>query len=121
MLTKGFDDIYYVPQSRYTYNKGEDLAGIEDLIVWAERPETGVQLATTRDYRLIFASGHGEYDSDTLYNEYIRDKAKGEEITLPSNYFVNDDEDQGIVVKWRSHANLFCQLAELLRLPGNAL
>lgn len=107
VLTKGFDDIYYVPQSRYTYNKGEDLAGIEDLVVWAERPETGVQLATTRDYRLIFASGHGEYDSETLYNEYIRDKAKGEEITLPSNYFVNDDEDQGIVVKWRSHANLF--------------
>ncbi len=107
VLTKGFDDTYFVPQSRYTYTKGEDLAGIKDLLVWAERPDTGVQLATTKDNRLIFVSGHGEYDSDTLYKEYARDKEKGEEITLPSNYFINDDEEQGITVKWRSHANLF--------------
>lgn len=107
VLTKGFDDTYFVPQSRYTYTKGEDLTSVQDLVVWAERPDTGVQLASTKDNRLIFVAGHGEYDPDTLYKEYLRDKAKEEEIAIPSNYFVNDDESQGIAVKWRSHANLF--------------
>ncbi|MGO1470908.1 MAG: homoserine O-acetyltransferase/O-succinyltransferase family protein, partial [Tissierella sp.] len=105
-LTKGFDDVFYSPQSRHSINREEDVRKIEDLKIIGSRPDTGVSLARSLDNRFVFVSGHGEYDRDTLYKEYIRDKSKGLEIQTPVNYFKNDNEDEGIQVKWKSHGNL---------------
>lgn len=107
LLLKGFDDQYWVPQSRFSYNKKEDLLAHEDLRVWASREDTGVHLASTADYRLIFVAGHWEYDEGTLRGEYERDARRGLETALPLNYFRGDDPSQGVNVRWRSHGNLF--------------
>lgn len=54
----------------------------------------------------IFVTGHPEYDPDTLDKEYHRDLAKGGDCVMPKNYYKNDDVNDEILVKWRSHAYL---------------
>ena len=81
----------------------------EQLRVIAASPESGVGLIISRDNRFVFATGHSEYDANTLANEYFRDVNKGLEIDVPKHYFPNDDPSQQPVVRWRSHANLLFQ------------
>ncbi len=106
LLTKGFDDIFYMPQSRHSLNREEDIRQIKDLKIIGSHKDTGVSLATSLDNRFVFVAGHGEYDKDTLYKEFIRDKNLGLEIDTPINYFRNDKPEDGIIVRWRSHGNL---------------
>ena len=42
----------------------------------------------------------------TLDTEYRRDLAKGLPIEMPRNYYVDDNPDKGVSVRWRAHANL---------------
>jgi homoserine O-succinyltransferase len=79
----------------------------EKLKILAESEEAGLHMIITRDKRWLFLQGHSEYDWNTLKLEYERDKAKGGDIDIPLNYFVNDDPHKSIVVKWRGHGNLF--------------
>jgi len=105
-LLRGMDDIFYVPHSRYTEVRRADMEHIPHLQILAESEESGVYLAASDDGRQIFATGHSEYDPDTLSNEYNRDVAKGLAITIPVNYYPNDDPTQKPAVRWRSHASL---------------
>ena len=91
MLLRGFDDEFWVPQSRHTT---------------VLREEAGVYAVATERGKQIFITGHSEYDADTLKNEYLRDKNAGLPIDVPKNYFPNDDDTKEPVVRWRSHANL---------------
>lgn len=104
LLTKGFDDIFYIPQSRYTFNKIEDVAKTNELKIISGDSEAGINIAISTDQRQIFIAGHFEYDEDTLFNEYTRDRTQGLETKKPQNYF---DENGEVIVKWRSSANLF--------------
>ena len=63
-------------------------------------------LATSRDQRQLFVTGHPEYERGTLAAEYERDVAKGLPIKVPVNYFPNDDPTRTPLVTWRSHAFL---------------
>ena len=51
-------------------------------------------------------TGHSEYSPLTLDTEYRRDLSKGLPIDMPRNYYVDDDPDKGVLVRWRAHANL---------------
>ncbi|MFA5577270.1 MAG: homoserine O-succinyltransferase [Tissierellaceae bacterium] len=106
LLTKGFDDVFKMPQSRHTFVKEEDIRGIRDLKIIASREDTGVNLVTSHDSRFIFIAGHGEYDKHTLLDEYNRDLGKGLDIQMPINYFKNDRPEEGVLVNWRSYSNL---------------
>lgn len=106
MLLRGFDDVFLVPQSRYTTVERAEIEKIPELKIIASSEETGVFIAMTDKGRQIFVTGHLEYDADTLKNEYLRDKAKGDDIAVPKNYFPNDDDTKAPLVTWRSHANL---------------
>ncbi|WP_138160506.1 homoserine O-acetyltransferase/O-succinyltransferase family protein [Peptoniphilus catoniae] len=106
-LVKGFDDVFSVPQSRYTYVKEEEVAKHKDLKIISSREDTGVGIVTTKDNRFVFSFGHWEYDKDTLHNEYIRDLEKNTKISLPKNYYLNDDSKNKILVRWRAVGNLF--------------
>lgn len=107
-LLRGFDDRYWMPQSRYTYLKEEDLLDVsEDINILACRPDTGLALAATEDNRFVFCFGHWEYGRDTLHNEYMRDLKKGKNINIPLNYYRGDDPQGEIIVNWSSSANLF--------------
>jgi homoserine O-succinyltransferase len=105
-LTRGFDDIFYAPQSRHSYCSEEDIQKVDGLRILARSPEAGVHISARNDMRLIFVSGHNEYDKLTLDMEYRRDLAKGESIALPKNYFIDDDPEKGVIMRWRSHGSL---------------
>jgi len=106
MLTRGFDDEFLAPHSRYTEVRKEDIMKVNDLEILADSDEAGIYLVATKDLRRIFITGHSEYDPLTLKSEYDRDIAKGLDIKIPKNYFLNDDPQQTPMVRWRSHASL---------------
>jgi homoserine O-succinyltransferase len=105
-LTRGFDDVFLAPHSRYTEVRKEDIKKVEDLEILADSEEAGIYLVASRDLKRVFVTGHSEYDPLTLKSEYDRDMAKGLDISIPRNYFRNDDPAQKPMVKWRSHASL---------------
>ncbi len=106
ILLRGFDDVFHVPHSRHTGVREEDIEKVPALEILAKSDEAGVYIITDKDERRFFITGHSEYDSLTLKNEYERDKNKGLEISVPKNYFPGDDDSLPPNVLWRSHANL---------------
>jgi len=106
ILLRGFDDVFWAPHSRHTTVLREDIEAVPGLRVIASSKAAGVYAAMTKKGRQIFVTGHSEYDPDTLYKEYKRDKDLGLPIEVPENYFPNDDETQPPLVRWRGHANL---------------
>ncbi len=105
-LFRGFDDVFYVPHSRHTENRAEDIRKIPALELLAVSEEAGVFAVKSRDNRQFFITGHPEYDPDTLAREYYRDVDKGLPIDVPKNYFPGDDPTKEPIVQWRSAAQL---------------
>ena len=106
ILLRGFDDEFYVPHSRHTTVLREDIDDFWDLRIIASSEEAGVYAVQTKGGRQIFVTGHSEYDPETLKTEYLRDKNLGLPISVPKNYFPNDDDTKDPIVRWRGHANL---------------
>jgi homoserine O-succinyltransferase len=106
-LFRGFDEIFYIPQSRHTEVKEEDINKIEELEILAKSPEAGVSIVRTKDKRKIFVTGHMEYDRMTLANEYNRDIKLGKKIEVPFNYYPENNPEKIPLFTWRGHANLF--------------
>lgn len=106
ILLRGFDDEFYVPQSRHTEFYEADIKKVPELEILAKSDEAGVYIVTAKSERQFFISGHSEYDADTLAKEYFRDKDKGLDIDIPKNYFPDDDPSRPPKMLWRAHANL---------------
>ena len=106
-LFRGFDEIFYIPQSRHTEVKEEDINKIEELEILAKSPKAGVSIVRTKDKRKIFVTGHMEYDRMTLANEYNRDIKLGKKIEVPFNYYPENNPEKIPLFTWRGHANLF--------------
>lgn len=105
-IFRGFDDEFYVPHSRHTEIRREDILKVPELTVLSESKESGVYMVMARGGREFFITGHSEYSPYTLHDEYTRDKSKGLDIAIPRNYYRHDDPLQPPVVRWRGHANL---------------
>ncbi|MFA5045349.1 MAG: homoserine O-succinyltransferase [Paludibacter sp.] len=105
-IFRGFDDVFYVPHSRHTEVRAEDIRKIPDLTLLSESPESGVYMVMGRNGREFFITGHSEYSPLNLDTEYKRDLEKGLPINMPQNYYRNDDPNNEPLVRWRSHANL---------------
>lgn len=105
-LLRGFDEQFFVPQSRHTDVRQEDIDRIPDLEVLSVSEDAGVYIAASRNGRQIFVTGHSEYDPLSLKYEYDRDKAKGMSIDVPKNYFPHDNPSLPPRSSWRAHANL---------------
>lgn len=105
-IFRGFDDVFYMPHSRHTEIRREDILRVPELSIIAESEQSGVSMVMARNGREIFVTGHSEYSPYTLDTEYRRDLAKGLPIEMPVNYYRNDDPDQGPLVTWRGHGNL---------------
>lgn len=105
-LVRGFDEVFYAPHSRHTTIKKEDVLACPKLQLLASSDEAGAYLIASRSGRQFFATGHSEYDRDTLAAEYFRDVNKGLPIEVPKYYFKNDDPAEKILYRWRGHANL---------------
>ncbi|WP_138754813.1 homoserine O-acetyltransferase MetA [Paenibacillus sinopodophylli] len=105
-LLRGFDEMFFVPQSRHTEVRREDIEPIESLDILSNSTDSGVYIVASKDGRQIFVTGHSEYDPNSLKFEYDRDKAKGLQIDVPKNYFPGDNPANLPLSTWRSHANL---------------
>lgn len=105
-LLRGFDDTFLAPHSRHTYNDVADIRAVEDLDILTYSEKAGVHICADRDCRKFFISGHSEYDRCTLAGEYARDLEKGLDITVPNNYFPNDNTNKLPLMNWRSAASL---------------
>lgn len=105
-LLRGFDELFYVPQSRHTEVRRADIEPIGDLEILSESEESGVYIVASKDGKQIFVSGHSEYDPTSLKYEYERDLAKGLSIEIPKNYFPGDNPACMPLSTWRAHANL---------------
>lgn len=105
-LVRGFDETFYAPHSRHTEIPGEKIREHKNLRILAESDEVGPHIISTENGRQIFILGHQEYDKETLAGEYFRDINNGLDISPPKSYFKNDNPNEEILFRWRSHANL---------------
>ena len=105
-LLRGFDEVFNAPHSRHTDIDSDMVRNNENLEVLAESDMSGLFLIADKSMRRFFATGHLEYDYDTLSKEYFRDVNKGLDIQVPYNYFPGDDPTKRPLNTWRSHAHL---------------
>ena len=82
-IFRGFDDVFYVPHSRHTEVRKEDILNVPQLKLLSESEGAGVYMVEGREGREFFVTGHSEYSPFTLDVEYRRDKEKGLPIELP--------------------------------------
>ncbi len=107
-LLKGFDDEFLVPHSRYFFIEKEDINKYKDeLDILSDNDEIGSFLIANKDLSEIYLTGHFEYEADTLKKEYERDIVLNKNISIPQNYFDNDNTNNIPKMKWRAHCVLF--------------
>ena len=104
-LMQGFIDRFPMPVSRFTENKRNDIIDAE-LEILAYSSESGVGMVRCPKTKDLFILNHLEYDAKTLKDEFLRDKLENSEITLPENYFPNNDINLEPINRWRPYAFL---------------
>ena len=105
-ILRGFDERFFMPQSRHTEVKAEDIRKNPHLHIVSSSPESGVGIVVS-ERNEVFITGHFEYDRGTLAYEYERDLNAGMNPHVPDNYFEDDDPRKDPVLRWRGHATLF--------------
>lgn len=106
-LLRGFPDRFVVPVSRHTETLREDIERVPGLVVLADSPDAGLCLVEDTSLDNVYMFNHLEYDTETLANEYARDKAAGrDDVPIPRNYFTDDDPTQPPINSWRGHGHL---------------
>jgi len=107
LLFRGFDDEFYVPHSRHTEIRREDIVRHpQELKILSESEESGVYIVAGRGGREFYVTGHSEYSLNTLHNEYNRDIAKGLNIAPPKHYYKYDNPTEKPISRWTGHGNL---------------
>jgi homoserine O-succinyltransferase len=105
-LLQGFSDSFFVPVSRWTEVRTEDVALHAELRLLLHSEDVGPALIEDRQHRAYYMLNHLEYESTTLKEEYDRDAAAGGRIALPWDYFPEDDPARAPETRWRSHGHL---------------
>ncbi|MEJ6347861.1 homoserine O-succinyltransferase [Holzapfeliella sp. He02] len=94
-----------MPQSRHTKSLVDEQNLPKDLTVIASSPEAGPFILYSKKYRQLYISGHPEYDTHTLHNEYLRDLNQQKKIQKPKNYYTN----QQPINTWQASSQQFYQ------------
>ncbi len=108
-MFRGFDDEFHMPHSRHSEVRATDIEKIPGLEVIADSEEAGIGIIQEQTGRKLFVTGHFEYSTYNLDDEYKRDLAKGMDIGVPKHYYKKNNPEKHPVVRWRGHANLFFQ------------
>ncbi|WP_243343435.1 homoserine O-succinyltransferase [Anaerococcus sp. AGMB09787] len=103
----GFDDVFYLPNSRYKTIRKEEIEKINDLVCLVADDEMGASIIKSRDDKFIFNLNHLEYDKQTLDTEYRRDINKGMDTPPAKHYYLDDDPNREILKRWRSSGYIF--------------
>jgi homoserine O-succinyltransferase len=64
--------------------------------------------------RRAYVLNHPEYETDTLRNEYLRDRALDPDASLPRHYFPDDDPSRAPINHWRHTAQLYANWVKLV-------
>jgi homoserine O-succinyltransferase len=105
-LTRGFDDYFLVPVSRHTEIRADDVARAPGLQILAQSNAAGLCLIHEPAQRTVYMFNHLEYDTFTLHDEYVRDRQRRGDVSLPTNYYPDDDPDKPPRNCWRAYAHL---------------
>jgi homoserine O-succinyltransferase len=105
-LTRGFEEEFNVPHSRYGYIDEADYATIADLKIIAQSNKAGVYLVASTNKQQVYLTGHPEYDASTLDEEFRRDLTLDRASSIPENYYINNDTALPPHSSWRSHGSL---------------
>ena len=105
-LLRGFDGEFPVPVSRHTEVRAVDLPARTGLSVLADSPEAGLCLIEDREKRAVYMFNHLEYDAGTLRDEFLRDRKSDPGVSIPANYFPDDDPARPALNVWRPAAHL---------------
>ena len=103
---RGFSDDFSIPVSRWTEVRRDDIPTDSGMTVLMESDEAGLCLIDDPVHRALHMFNHIEYDSNSLGEEYFRDRNAAVPIAMPRNYFPNDDAARQPENRWRSHAHL---------------
>ncbi|MEQ3626745.1 MAG: homoserine O-succinyltransferase [Celeribacter sp.] len=103
---RGFSDDCVIPVSRWTEMRQAEIDAAPGLITLLGSDEVGPALVEDPGNRALYIFNHFEYDSWTLKEEYDRDVASGGAISVPVNYYPDDDPAKMPLNRWRSHAHL---------------
>ncbi|MCG5051219.1 homoserine O-succinyltransferase [Pectobacterium brasiliense] len=106
LLTRGFDETFLAPHSRYADFPADVIRQHTDLEILVESEQAGAYLFASKDKRLAFVTGHPEYDVSTLAGEFFRDCDAGLDPAVPVNYFPDDNPELAPKASWRSHGHL---------------
>ncbi|MCA6219358.1 homoserine O-acetyltransferase MetA [Photorhabdus antumapuensis] len=106
LLTRGFDESFFAPHSRYADFPEQVIREHTDLDILSSSEEAGGYLLASKDKRMVFVTGHPEYDVGTLASEYLRDLAAGLDPKIPINYFPDNNPERKPLALWRSHGHL---------------
>ncbi len=105
-LLRGFDPEFFAPQSRFGEISIADYEAIPNLNILAKSEQGGAYIVASEDKRLVFVTGHPEYDPDSLKQEYLRDLSTNCQPQIPVNYFPDNDPSKRPRVSWRAHGSL---------------
>lgn len=101
----GFENGFKAPHSRHTTVSKEDIEKNPKLNIVSESDEAGVFIVENEDKNQIFITGHLEYASDTLNNEYKRDLTKGLTIQIPENYYPENNPEKSPIYSWKENGD----------------
>ncbi len=105
-ISRGFDEVFDAPHSRYAEVPTDQISEIEELDLIADSEIAGAYLWAHKDGRHLFVTGHSEYEPDCLRDEYLRDIEAGLSPAIPENYFPKNDPALEPIVNWKSHGTL---------------
>ena len=106
-LLLGFDDVFYLPNSRYKTIREEEVAKVSDLIGLVGDKDMGSTIIKSKDDKFIFNLNHLEYDKETLDEEYRRDIKNGLDTPSAKHYYLDDDPNKKILQRWKSSGYIF--------------
>ena len=90
---RGFSDECLIPISRWTEVKQDEIDRNVHLKTLLGSPDTGPCLVEDEKHRAIYIFNHFDYDSDTLKQEYERDKSNTIDTNIPINYYTEDNPE----------------------------
>lgn len=105
-LTRGFEESFNVPHSRYGYIEKSDYLSVPDLQIIAESEQAGVYVAASKNKQQVYLTGHPEYDAETLHEEFLRDLNAGKDPEVPENYYPDNNANNKVSSTWKSHGSL---------------
>jgi len=103
-----------MPISRHCLLNWNVIKSNRDIKILAES-ENGIGLAIN-DHNFVYSFNHIEYEKDRLKKEYLRDLTENKSISIPKNYFVNNDPNNDIIYSWKESQNILLNWANDIKL-----